>query len=388
MTTPAVNDYYNLTIPSTRTTRAPDGSQSTVSNGGSTIKQYADLRPASTSGFRANGWVYPNRWSHTFWEFRVESSSALRREYPAPGWDTSYNNVAWDARPVTPPWLRPDPYQNLVNKAETAALLKLKNQKVNLGVLVAERHETMRMFAEAANAAALAYRKFRRAHPKDWIKVLRHDANYDKKRWPKTWLQTQLGLKPFISDLQGAAEIANKSAMQRPPVVTVKGTAKDSVVLPGFAQGDWWHMVWRDTVDYNVFVRLDYVQDSPLEASLASLGISNPFEVAWELLPYSFVLDYLVGVGDYISTWDAAFGWNFLSGSRSEKVSLKRKGRAQPISSEIAGFCADTCSGRATWFDRYVYSTSPLPSGPVWKDPFSYSHTATLLSLVAVSLKP
>jgi hypothetical protein len=34
-----------------------------------------------------------------------------------------------------------------------------------------------------------------------------------------------------------------------------------------------------------------------------SLGLVNPLEIAWEVVPYSFVVDWFLPVGSYIAAW-------------------------------------------------------------------------------------
>jgi hypothetical protein len=34
-----------------------------------------------------------------------------------------------------------------------------------------------------------------------------------------------------------------------------------------------------------------------------SLGLVNPAEIAWEVVPYSFVVDWFLPIGSYISAW-------------------------------------------------------------------------------------
>lgn len=49
------------------------------------------------------------------------------------------------------------------------------------------------------------------------------------------------------------------------------------------------------------------VKDATLK-SLAQCGISNPLLLGWELIPYSFVVDWLFPVGEYLSALDALNG--------------------------------------------------------------------------------
>lgn len=43
--------------------------------------------------------------------------------------------------------------------------------------------------------------------------------------------------------------------------------------------------------------RIDYYIDNPLLYVLDQLGLLNPFQLAWELVPYSFVIDWFANIG-------------------------------------------------------------------------------------------
>lgn len=67
----------------------------------------------------------------------------------------------------------------------------------------------------------------------------------------------------------------------------------------------------EDTFECNLV--LNY-HDTPVVGTLQSFGITNPLSVAWELIPYSFVLDWFVPVGNYLSSLDGYIGKTFHSG--------------------------------------------------------------------------
>lgn len=50
-------------------------------------------------------------------------------------------------------------------------------------------------------------------------------------------------------------------------------------------------------------------------ASLRDYGVINPAAIAWELIPFSFVVDWFIGVGDYLNNYTALSGitWKNLS---------------------------------------------------------------------------
>jgi hypothetical protein len=48
--------------------------------------------------------------------------------------------------------------------------------------------------------------------------------------------------------------------------------------------------------------------------------LSNPAALAWELVPYSFVVDWMIPVGDYLSSLDAVNGLTFRRGTLSRST--------------------------------------------------------------------
>jgi hypothetical protein len=58
------------------------------------------------------------------------------------------------------------------------------------------------------------------------------------------------------------------------------------------------------------------IKDKDLKL-LSQVGISNPLLLAWELVPYSFVIDWLIPVGDYLGRLDSLNGVSDLTIGKS-----------------------------------------------------------------------
>lgn len=71
--------------------------------------------------------------------------------------------------------------------------------------------------------------------------------------------------------------------------------------------------------------------------NLASqMGLTNPALIAWELVPFSFVVDYFVNVSDYLGNFDSLLGLDITA----QQSTL---------------FLKDTCNTTQTWWDNRYY---------------------------------
>lgn len=264
------------------------------------------------------------------------------------------------------------------NACITKMLLKLKDQKVNLGVAFAERAATAELVGSSARRIAQAFTFARKGKFKRAASALGVSS---RKQQPSNWLELQYGWKPLLSDIYGATELLrNRGKLGF--LVTVKAATRnvvdvltDPVNKNGPYQyrrhfrGEWGH-----------FARCDYLPGSGFMRVLSYSGISNPLEIAWELVPYSFVVDWFLSVGNWLSALDAANGFEFKSGSITyRRVSSKE------VTSDLSGIYYGSFKGSAynKTVQREVLLSSPLPYAPYVKNPVSLGHMANGLSLLA-----
>jgi len=350
------------------------------------ISDSADItKPDSTRRRKPVGYLYPTPYSFNKAVWRC-AQDELRY----------YNTYENADRVITAPEKFGAGYINVRRKtvtnsmrdrAVTRALLKLRDQSLNLGVAVAEARRTASLVGSTAHRLAMAYRSLRRgrfADAKRWLGLRRNSQ-------PANWLELQYGWKPLLSDVHGAAvELARHGADVRSWITTVKALVReelewDEIISPddptnrarifGFSEG-------------SMFIRLDYEPDIDTLIWSSRLGLTNPLEIAWELVPYSFVVDWMLPVGDWLSTLDATLGWKFKSGSRSERTQLVMRGYRLPF--DKPGHTYRYATGnraQSSYYEkalnRSVYSSSPRPALPRVKNPLSLGHMANALSLLA-----
>jgi hypothetical protein len=108
----------------------------------------------------------------------------------------------------------------------------------------------------------------------------------------------------------------------------------------------------------------------------------NPLAIAWELVPFSFVVDWFVGVGSYLDSWEnhyrfkGAFQGGYRTDSYKEIFTVTRVGRTVTPTTYYANgtyatgndqFTRSVCSRRQTYKNRVKLTTLPTPASPILK---------------------
>jgi hypothetical protein len=292
----------------------------------------------------------------------------------------------------------------LKDVAVTKALLGLKNQKVNLAQAFAEREQLVNLTYQAANGCVSLISKFISLHrnrfsPRELMNMTLQKAKELTKQKNsqgllQNFLAVQYGVRPLMQDVYGAADALNKRERSADAYrATVHGRAAQKISTTwwkgsGFS-GDFGYLCdVRES--HHAHVRLDYVLDNPILASLSQLGITNPVNIAWELTKLSFVVDWFLPVGSYLQCFDAALGWTFKGGSldtisRNTVVGSTAvlRGTQFPFHRVLSN---DPYNESNYHFERYPYDHSPLPQVPRFKNPLSGQHIANAIALIFAAI--
>lgn len=191
------------------------------------------------------------------------------------------------------------------------ALGKASDAKVNLAVSLAEAGKTLEMVLSAAKRIDQAYRAFRRARFGDVARLL----GLSSKTVHKTWLEYKYGWMPTLMDVHGAAEALAQQHVGRPPAFSVSSTSvmpiKWSRVTSYAAYGGG-TATYLETLtgEYRVKHKLTCEVVNSRYATAQQLGLTNPALFVWELIPFSFVFDWFISVGDYLGAVTALDGLN------------------------------------------------------------------------------
>ncbi len=273
----------------------------------------------------------------------------------------------------------------LANTALIAARGKLKGQSVNLAVAFGERRQTAQLIGDTAKRLVETVRSLKRGNIRDAMNKLGLSHNSRQPRgsnWPRHWLELQYGWKPLLSDVYGACDALSKRNKSdwRVTVTATRSSKRDYSRSWGGNGGG----VGSAKVSCSAFVRIDALPQNEANISLASLGISNPATLGWELLPFSFVVDWFLPVGGWIDSLDAMLGYGeaYTSTSVLTRASWDTRGTG----SSSGGFTYQNNyvgSKRVVKLERTASAGVPLPSFPSLKDPRSLGHMANGLALLS-----
>lgn len=136
-------------------------------------------------------------------------------------------------------------------------------------------------------------RLFRTAWDKQSVKPAAFANNY---------LEIIFGWSPMIKDIQDALEVLDREF----PVAPVRGSATgvySQTDAQSFERNVRPEEVRWFRSQRTLRLQTTVVVKNPNVALAAEMGLINPFEVAWQVIPFSFLFDYFIGIGRYLGSY-------------------------------------------------------------------------------------
>lgn len=269
---------------------------------------------------------------------------------------------------------------------------QLKSQDFNAAVTLAQIGETSKTISDVAVMAAKLLVAFKKGDVRSAQKVLATLAG-SKKAVSSSYLQYTYGIAPLLGDIDGAA----RALAELPSMLSyVKVKAKTKRELPLY------ELILEDTdtaytairitgsIELKSLANFKVVGVASRDASLVGISKTSLLEVGWELIPYSFVVDWLLPIGNYLESLSATAGleidWMTETIVVREHVTvvreLKNRERVVDGSTRInsggGSFAASSSRVKVT---RSFTSLAP-PVIPVVKNPFSGKHLLNAAALI------
>lgn len=270
---------------------------------------------------------------------------------------------------------------NTRQRLNTELMLKVGARRASLGESLAESHKTANHLAKTVSdlaRAALAARKGR------WGDVARHlgvpkKPNQVTKNLSERWLEYQYGWKPLMSDIHDQYKLFTEQIRKPQIMKSVRNLADH------YDHIDTWGRFGREEYEEEAQYRAKVfyrVEDSAL-SRFHQIGLINPAEIAWALMPYSFVIDWFVPVGNVLEAMTSSFGTTFIGGYYGTRLTGRQKRQEDPGDGYRTTCTMQTRYRQVRRFSyvRETMSGYPIP-GIYYKDPFSSSHITSALALI------
>lgn len=311
---------------------------------------------------------------------------------------------------------------DLVNRAITEALGKVQNQRVNLGEALGESLSTLNMIEDRMQRLRKGWVALKKRRFKDVVEhligekvltatrtsrsvvVFSHTdskgkvTTRSKRAWTthlhkryKTnlnglYLEYIYGWLPLMSDIYNGIDQLTRGFRDREQVFSVVREVRDVLPQGAFVgpQGGW-TTFQGGSASQSCKVKLWGRVTSPLH-NFTALGLTNPLSVAWALLGFSFVVDWMIPIGDWLDHLTASLGVQFVAGCRTDIVQanvpvVRRNIYCSNRSTKDAwyhGYPAATV--RVFAMQRRTYGDWPWAL-PYMKNPLSLQHVINAVAL-------
>lgn len=259
---------------------------------------------------------------------------------------------------------------NAEDKSVTIARERLgQRDSFNIGIAAAEALSTANLLAGVGSTMANALIRFSRY--RDGLRQGREAAN----QAAGAWLQGYYGWGSLARD---AFDLDNRLRSKRDNPLTLTATCTTRVNR-SYSEGGQWNgqSEWRGLVKVGYKARLI----SEFFRNMNGWGLMNPAQVAWEMVPFSFCVDWLAPVGNTLSSLSATAGLEFESGYMSTVSSFDYTRTYTPLPWEelLSGGVYTTHMKR---FDRKALSGFLPPRLYANENPFNTNRIMAAVALI------
>lgn len=261
---------------------------------------------------------------------------------------------------------------------------KTAAQQVHLATVVAERAQTLNMLSNSIERLT-SFLKSKKSLFKSTLSYVQNP-----KAISNDFLAFKFGLEPLVSDVKGLAAELAAAQYEGDMLVVIRTNERTPLSFT------------REGVKFSGYYEASYVVKYSVEPgyarALQTLGLLNVSEVLWESMPWSFVVDWVLPVGKYLTQLSADSGLSFVTGTYSERIVATIDSNASihppPIPNEVlnsAGTFVGTyqVDGRFAWkYKSREVLTEPPPRLKLHvKNPLSWTHGFEALALAVQKLK-
>lgn len=357
-----------------------------VTSAGEELRSHSDTgwagrllgyKPTTIDRGPGDDWREPTPWVRKVHVVEVQPGT-LR--YQQPGHSYGWRYTGYYLNPDLR--FQPPEFPSIGTRAALSKALASLGENVGAAEDAITYRQTCDTVGNHARTIARDVERYKRRRPKVWRELKRKGSRFVKKI-PDSWLELRFGWLPLINDVYKACELVQNSPPTRKRVEGRWETDFDDfyvVDLPNHFQ-----KVIRRRGKHFARVVLYYELANPTILALSQAGFANPASLAWNLVPFSFVADWFVPVGGWLSSFSAGFGWSFKAGTQTTFTKGTSDLFWRPGLSIPDGQSTARARSRYALMDRGLYDHSPMSSFPPIDDDdgISLLHLSEGLSLLA-----
>lgn len=202
--------------------------------------------------------------------------------------------------------------------AEMRLRAKVSQATLEGGLILAEYGKTSDFVKGAMVQTAKGLRAVRRGDVKGaWSAFTNNRPPLDF--LSDAWLAFTYAFKPLAADVTTTVKLLEEGLVIS-PLRTVRSSRKQPVAArsvlryPSSVQGK----TLRGDVRFGGGIQ--YRVNDPFIATLSALGFTDPLSVAWELVPFSFVVDWFIPVNEFLHQFSPPKGVSFVRGWTTVKA--------------------------------------------------------------------
>lgn len=252
------------------------------------------------------------------------------------------------------------------DQVKVQAMNKLHSVSAELGTSMAEAKKTAHSLADDTHQLLLLLRKAKKS---PWalpshLRAFARAGNNPR----ELWLKWRYGYRPLIKDLYDQAELIKNGLQSEPPII--RGSSRVVTKYSGkYQNGEYTTSITDRCTIWGLI-------SDELARGVGRVGLNDPLSVGWEVVPFSFVVDWFVPIGKLIRALQAPAGVSFLAGyasqTRAGKISMPEW--CGSSEQEYSIFLRERFT---TWPKVYAYAVS---------DPFGLGSNKPNLSRIIDSL--
>lgn len=315
-------------------------------------------------------------------------------------------------------WAMPAAPTGSSGAADLPALSRLRDAMgagtANLAQDIGEVRETIEMVGKTISRIHNSFKALRRGNFPGAIDALwsgraaKGPSRYGLTRAKKilsaekdlaeNWLELQYGWKPLLADVHDAIEKVSRYFQQSGDFIVAQASGSQKISSSTHLVSDTSYTVLPYAANRgNILVKLEertkygvrFKVSDAQKAFLSQTGFTNPVNLTWELLPFSFVVDWFLPIGPWLESFGAFDGLEFVDGYKTSFVRESTHFSVHyttyipsPLAiphyaSEDGVFKRDTIV-----LNRTKLTAWPLPTLPHFKSPWSAGHVLNGLALL------